>query len=86
MIKAKKHLIMESLQNIVSNKASINLGLTNELKAAFPNTIPALKSLDVNIKIPHSYWMAGFTTDGCFAITEYKFSSRINVRLVFSIS
>ena len=87
MVKAKKHLTMEGLQNIVSNKASINFGLTDELKAAFPNTIPALKSLAVNTKIPHSYWMAGFISgDGCFAVTEYKSSSRINVRLVFSIS
>nr|YP_010608735.1 hypothetical protein PNX16_mgp036 [Drechslerella dactyloides]WAN89815.1 hypothetical protein [Drechslerella dactyloides] len=87
MVKAKEHLTMEGLQNIVSNKASINFGLTDELKAAFPNTIPALKSLAVNTKIPHSYWMAGFTTgDGCFAVTESKSSSRINVRLSFSIS
>jgi hypothetical protein len=50
MVKAKKHLTMEGLQNIVSNKASINFGLTDELKAAFPNTILALKSLAENKK------------------------------------
>lgn len=87
MIKAKKYLTMEGLQNIVSNKASINLGLTDELKAAFPNTIPAIKSLAVNTKIPNSYWMAGFTSgDGCFSITVHKSSSKFYVRLVFSIS
>jgi len=55
MVKAKEHLTMEGLQNIVSNKASINFGLTDELKVAFPNTIPALKSLAVNTRIPHPY-------------------------------
>lgn len=58
MIKAKKHLTMEGIQKIVSYKAPINLGLIDELKAAFPNTIPAEKYLAVNTKIPNSYWMA----------------------------
>ena len=38
-----------------SPSASINRGLTDELKVAFPNTIPALKSLAVNTEIPHPY-------------------------------
>jgi hypothetical protein len=35
MVNLKKHLTMEGLQNIVSFKASVNLGLTDVLKAAF---------------------------------------------------
>lgn len=87
MINAKEHLTMEGLQKIVSIKASVNHGLTESLKVAFPNTIPALKPLSVNTDIPHPYWMAGFTSgDGCFAVTENKTSSGIYVKLVFSIT
>lgn len=87
MVKAKEHLTIEGLQNIVSNKTSINFGLTDELKVVFRNTIPTLKSLAVNTKISHSYWVARFTSgDGCFAVTEYKSPVRINVGLIFSIS
>ena len=57
MVKAKKHLTMEGLQKIVSYKASINLGLTDELKAAFPNTIPAEKYLSVNFFIDISFYI-----------------------------
>jgi hypothetical protein len=55
MVNAKEHLTMEGLQKIVSFKASINLGLTDILKAAFPKTIPALRSLAVNTETPHPY-------------------------------
>jgi hypothetical protein len=55
MVNAKEHLTIEGIHKIVSNKASINRGLTDELKVAFPNTIPALKSLAVNTEIPHPY-------------------------------
>lgn len=87
MINAKEHLTMEGLQKIVSIKASVNHGLTDSLKVAFPNTIPALRSLSKNTDIPHPYWMAGFTSgDGCFAVTENKTSSGVYVKLVFSIT
>lgn len=109
IIKAKEHLTMKGIQEIVSLKASLNLGLTDELKAAFPDTVPALRLLPQNSEImgkakgsscyeiplttPGSsafmkvgLWMAGFVSgEGCFSVTEYK-SSRVNVRLVFSIT
>nr|QCW06921.1 hypothetical protein [Drechslerella brochopaga] len=78
---------MEGIQKIVSYKASINLGLTDELKAAFPNTIQAEKYLAVNIKISNSYWMARFVSgNGFFAVTENKSFSTTIVRLVFSVT
>ena len=87
MINAKEHLTLEGLQKIVSIKASVNWGLTNELKVAFPNTIPALKSLAVNTEIPHPYWMAGFTSgEGCFSVIKHNSNSRIYLKLVFSIT
>lgn len=87
MVNLKKHLTMEGLQRIVSFKASVNLGLTEILKTAFPETIPAVKPLTVSTERPHPYWMAGFASgDGCFSITENKSSSNSIVRLVFSLS
>jgi len=87
MVNAKEHLTTEGLHKIVSFKASINRGLSETLKTAFPNTIPFSRSLVINTEISHPYWMAGFASgDGCFAVTENKSSSKIFVRLVFSIS
>ncbi len=87
MINAKEHLTMEGYRKLSLLKASVNKGLSETLKVAFPGTIPALRSLSVSTDIPHPYWMAGFTSgDGCFVVTENKTSSGIYVKLVFSIT
>ena len=38
-MKVKKHLTLEGAQEIMAIKASMNNGLSNELKTAFLNTI-----------------------------------------------
>jgi len=48
MIQLKEHLTVEGLEKIVAIKASINRGLTSELKAAFPNTVPVNRPLVEN--------------------------------------
>jgi len=109
IVNSKEHLTIKGLQKIVSLKASINLGLSNELKAAFPDVVPAIRPLseglvivskansannyEVSLATPGNskvmkvgQWMAGFVTgDGSFAVIEYKYSSKVNVRLAFSI-
>lgn len=45
LIKTQEHLNMKGIEKIVSLKASINRGLTDELKAAFPYTVPTLRPL-----------------------------------------
>lgn len=35
----KEHLQLEGLQRILNLRASMNLGLSSELKAAFPDTV-----------------------------------------------
>lgn len=42
IVNTKEHLTIKGLQRIVSLKASINLGLNNELMVAFPDTVPTL--------------------------------------------
>jgi len=44
----KEHNTLQGIQKIVNNKASMNLGLSNELKEAFPETIPVNKEERIN--------------------------------------
>lgn len=86
----KEHLTEGGLNKIVSIKASINRGLSDELKAAFPQCIPVMRPIMVNPKIPHPEWIAGFTSgEGCFKLAVKK-SSRVavgfQVLLVFQIT
>jgi len=41
----KEHLTQEGLEKILALKANLNLGLSAELKAAFPNTVPVKRPL-----------------------------------------
>jgi len=42
---------LEGLQKIVAIRASLNKGLTDNLKAAFPNIIPVPRPLVLNQRI-----------------------------------
>src|SRR6185437_421909 len=90
LIQNKEHLTEEGLRKIVAIKASLNLGLSEELKAAFPKILPVTRPsvLDYNIQDPH--WFAGFTSgEGCFSINICQSSSYLSdfqVQLFFIIS
>jgi hypothetical protein len=43
IINRKEHLTVEGILNIISIKASMNNGLSDNLKVAFPDIIPALR-------------------------------------------
>ena len=43
IIKTKKHLTQEGFKRILELRASLNNGLSPELKEAFPNTNPVIK-------------------------------------------
>ena len=67
------------MDKIVAIKASINLGLNEELKLAFPDIVPVTRPLVENTEIPHPEWMTGFITgEGCFFIKLGK-NSKFNV-------
>jgi hypothetical protein len=51
----KEHLTIEGVQKIINLKASVNKGLTDELKIAFPKTIPIQRPLVVNQIIRDPY-------------------------------
>lgn len=66
-----EHLNKEGLKKILALKASINLGLSDQLKEAFPKVIPVLRPNLESIPVINDLnWFAGFTdAEGCFFIT-----------------
>ena len=72
----KEHITNEGLNKIIAIKASINRGLSQKLKEAFPNVIPVNKPLILDLPVPNPGWLAGFTTgEGCFFIVIYQSAS-----------
>ncbi len=61
------------MEKIVSIKASMNKGLSLELKEAFPNVRPVIRP-DVKLQETNEpYWLAGFASaEGCFRIQIIK--------------
>ena len=80
IIKNKKHLTIEGLHELISIRASLNKGLPDRLKKAFPSIKPVLRPEVSNIsieKIPNNsnirHWVAGFVSgEGTFFIHTSK--------------
>ena len=89
-VKNKEHLTMEGLRKILAIRASMNWGLTPELKAAFPSIIPVKRPGILGRKIPDSNWLAGFiSAEGCFFINitnSVTYSIGFQVQLLFQIT
>ena len=86
----KGHLSSEGLQEIVNIRASLNLGLSDVLKAAFPNTNLATRPLDQDQEIKDPNWLSGFAcAEECFFIDIAKSSSHksgFRIQLKFKIT
>jgi NADH:ubiquinone oxidoreductase subunit K len=79
----REHLMQDGLQAIVNLRASMNWGLREELIAAFPRTIPVKRPVVVGQVIPHSLWLAGFSSgEGCFFVKIGKATTRIGFQVV----
>jgi hypothetical protein len=77
MMQRKEHLTQEGLLAILNLRASLNLGLSESLKLAFPNIIPVPRPPVARIDIPHGEWLAGFTSgEGCFFVSMRSGCSR----------
>lgn len=81
IINDKKHLTIEGLHKIISLRASLNKGLPERLKLAFPNIKPAVRQVVSEFSLfgystnnsNISHWIAGFVSgEGCFFIQTSK--------------
>jgi hypothetical protein len=80
----KEHLTEKGIYKILSIRASMNKGLTNNLKINFPNIIGVKKPIINNQIIKSSLWLVGFVDgEGCFYL---KITKNKQINLVFSIS
>lgn len=89
LVKAGGHLTTEGLNEIVSIKASMNLGLSEKLKQAFPQIALIIRPVNINPVIPNSQWLAGFTSgEGSFFIGIKKSEVRtgFQVYLTFTLT
>jgi hypothetical protein len=86
----KAHLTKEGLLKIVSLKASLNLGLSKQLKDAFTEVIPATKFTNLSVTNLDCNWLSGFVSaEGCFLIGIAKsnlYSTGYQVYLNFIIT
>jgi hypothetical protein len=87
MLNDKSHLTIEGLEKFIALRASVNLGLSPDLKASFPNIIPVPRPLVVNQEIKDPQWLAGFVSgDGGFLIKIQNSSSGGKIGAKFQIT
>ena len=82
MMHRREHRSRQGLLAIVNIRASINLGLSDDLAKAFPDTKPVLRPIieDKDRIIKHPEWVAGFTTgEGTFFISVNKNRNKVGV-------
>ena len=89
MMLRKENLTQEDLQAIVNIRASINLGLSDQLKAAFSNTVPVKRAVVVNQVIRDPHWVVGFTSaEGCLFVNIFNVTTKVGVavQLIFQLT
>ena len=85
----KEHNTYDGVLKIVNIKASLNLGLSNDLKKAFPNTVPLNRLEYIFNGFIEPSWLAGFATGESnffISLQKSKTKSGLAVSLRFSIS
>jgi hypothetical protein len=61
LIKSKQHLTEIGLHKLLSLKSALNLGLSETLKAAFPNIITRERPIYIEQSVLlNPYWVSGF--------------------------
>jgi len=69
-------LTIEGLNKIIGIKTSLNWGLSEDLKTAFPNSVIVKRPLVKNQQILEPQWVAGFTSgEGSFMVKVRKSSA-----------
>ena len=71
------HLNLKGLEEIIALKASINLGLSKNLKNSFPDIIPFKRPF---VSLPNKlnpHWLAGFTEGEGYFVVEISDPEKI---------
>ena len=90
LILQKEHLSLEGIKKLVLIKSSMNLGLSPELKAHFPDLTVQQKEKISDYKIKDPQWVAGFSSgEACFIVDINKSKSNqigysVNLRIMIS--
>ena len=86
----KEHLTEKGLLEIISIKSSMNNGLSDELKVAFPNITPVQRPVIITNEISDPNWLAGFTDgDGSFfvrVIPSLNYKTGAQILLTYKLS
>jgi hypothetical protein len=77
----KAHLTLEGLNQIVSIKASMNLGLSDKLKAEFKGYNPVERPVINNEKTPDPSWIGFVSGEGNFNVHIAKGTTKIGYRV-----
>ena len=88
LISSKEHLTENGIKKLIVIKASLNKGLSEDLKKYFLNIVPVLKPIGLNQNINND-WLSGFISgEGCFSVYIVKSKTKIGyaVWLKFSIT
>lgn len=89
IIKQREHLTEKGLLRLIGLKSSLNWGLSDNLKEAFPKVAIVNRPEYKFNFIPDPYWVAGFTSgDGSFHLNIKKSDTSVSnrVSLRFSIN
>nr|QBM09621.1 hypothetical protein [Dactylella sp.] len=89
IINKKESNTHEGILKIVALKASMNKGLSLELKDSFSNIIPATRTTVITETILNPWWLVGFASgEGCFFINISKSATKVGARvqLIFKIT
>lgn len=90
LLKKKAHLTNEGLQELVNIKSSMNLGISNDLKLSFINTLPSQRPIIKTTNIQDFNWISGFISgEGNFFVDVFKSSSNkigFQVKLRLSVT
>ena len=90
LMKNKSHLTYAGLEEIVGIRASLNKGLSDELKEAFPNHKQVDRPLVDLVQIPDPNWLVGFTDgEGCFHVRvredfTYKVGYQVSLQFIIT--
>ena len=68
----KEHSTLEGIQKIVNIRASLNTGLTENLKEGFPDTLPSQRLESSNSPLAHNIGWQVFVQENLISLLQLK--------------